>query len=70
MSPVQNKRKELDAKEKRVYKRRSRIIVSIEGLILTAAFVFQWNMLIKIITMVFFIISLSLAAGHIKYRIR
>lgn len=53
MSPVQNKRKELDAKEKRVYKRRSRIIVSIEGLILTAAFVFQWNTLIKIITSVF-----------------
>ncbi|MFR8469711.1 hypothetical protein BLA28_04620 [Eisenbergiella tayi] len=70
MSPVQNKRKELDAKEKRVYKRRSRIIVSIEGLILTTAFVFQWNTLIKIITMVFFIMSLSLAAGHIKNRIR
>lgn len=34
-----------------MYKRR-RIIVSI-GLILTSAFVFQWNTLIKIITMVF-----------------
>lgn len=70
ISPVQNKVKELDIAEKRIYKRRSRIIVSAEGLVLLIASILQWYTLVNIITMVFFVTTMSLAAGCIKNRRR
>lgn len=69
MAPVGNDNKHLDQAECRVYRRRTRIILSLEGGLFAAALAFKWEILISVVPMAFFIVGAALAAGRIKLRI-
>lgn len=66
MAPVENDNKYLEHVEYRVYRKRTRIILLFEGMLLVLASAFNWKELVVVITIVFFIVGISLLAGKIK----
>lgn len=66
LAPVENDNKHLDQMEYLVYQRRTRMILLLESVLFAIAATFKWKELITVITMVFFIVGISLVAGKIK----
>ncbi len=69
MAPVENHKKPLDQVEYRVYRRRTRILLLLEGILFIAAFVLDWKELMIALTIDFFVVAVSLLAGRIKLRV-
>ncbi len=69
MAPVDNPSKKLDAVEYKVYRRRTRIALGIEGVVFGLALYFKWEMAVRSICMTFFIVSVSLFMGVTKFTI-
>lgn len=69
MAPIGNDNKHLDQMECKVYRRRTRIILSLEMGLFVAALLFGWEMLIAVVAMAFSIVGVSLVAGRIKLQI-
>ncbi|MCM1186994.1 MAG: accessory gene regulator B family protein [Lachnoclostridium sp.] len=63
MAPVENHNKCLDLTEYRVYKKRTRLLLLLEGTLFVAAVFFRLRELITVITIDFFIVGISLVAG-------
>lgn len=66
MAPVENNYKRLDQTEYKVYRKRTRLILMFEGLLFIVALVIKWNKLTAVITIVYFIVGVSLLAGKVK----
>lgn len=66
MAPVGNDNKHLDQVEYKVYRRRTRMLLLLEGVLFVTAAVFGWKDLVVVVTMDFFIVGISLVAGRIK----
>ena len=66
MAPVENNYKRLDQTEYKVYRKRTRLILVFEGLLFIVALVIKWNKLTAVITIVYFIVGVSLLAGRVK----
>ena len=63
LAPVDNPSKKLDAVEYKVYRRRTRISLGIEGALFILAQCFQWEHVTKSITITYVIVSISLLVG-------
>ncbi len=70
MAPVGNQNKLLDEMEHKVYRKRTRIILLLESILLILAFVFEWKELYIVITICFAIVGTTLLAGKIKLRLK
>lgn len=68
LAPVENANKHLEQVEYLVYRRRIRMILLLEGSLYAAAVIFNWKELVTVITIVFFIVGISLLIGRIKLR--
>lgn len=68
MSPVENSNKRLDEMEYKVYKRRTRILLILEGILFVLAWYLHWKNLFVVITMCFMIVGISVLAGKVKLR--
>lgn len=68
-APIGNPNKTLDMMERRVYRRKSRIIVAISSVIFIAAVIFKWQILYEGIVWGMFVTAALLIAGKIKYRV-
>lgn len=66
LAPTDNSSKKLDMAELKVYRRRSRVILGMESVVLTLALCMGWKSIIRSICMTFFIVSMSLLMGRIK----
>ena len=66
MAPVENDNKLLDQAEYRVYRKRTRVILFVEGILFILAVSFGWKELIVVLTIVFFVVGTSLIAGKMK----
>lgn len=66
MAPVENDNKHLDQAEFKVYRKRTRIILFLEGTLFVTALAFDWEKLVIVITIDFFIVGISLLAGKVK----
>lgn len=66
MAPVENDNKHLDQAEFKVYRKRTRIVLFLEGTLFVTALAFDWEMLVIVITIDFFIVGISLLAGKVK----
>lgn len=66
LAPVENANKHLEQVEYLVYRRRTRMILLLEGSLYAAAVIFNWKELVTVITIVFFIVGISLLIGRIK----
>ncbi len=66
LAPVGNQNKLLDDMEKKVYRKRTRIILLLESTLLILAFVFGWKELYIVITMCLTIVGTTLLAGKVK----
>lgn len=66
LSPVDNPSKELDVVEHKVYRRRTRLVLVVEGSILLLALYFQLDFVTKSIVIAYFIVSVSLLMGLIS----
>lgn len=66
MAPVGNDNKHLDQVEYKVYRRRTRMLLLLEGVLFLTAAVFGWKDLVVVVTMDFFIVGIALVAGRIK----
>lgn len=66
LAPVENDNKRLELVEYRVYRKRARIILLLEGTLFATAVTFKWEELIAVITIVFFIVGMSLIIGKVK----
>ena len=66
LDPVENDNKRLELVEYRVYRKRARIILLLEGTLFATAVTFKWEELIAVITIVFFIVGMSLIIGKVK----
>lgn len=64
--PVDNPEKKLDEVEYKIYRIRSRNILTLESIFFVLAFYFRWEIVVRSITMTFFLVSLSLLMGMIK----
>ena len=62
-TPVDNPSKKLDAVEYKIYRKRSRNILVLEGIIFILAFYFKWETVVRSVAMTFFLVSLSLLMG-------
>lgn len=69
LAPMGNPSKELDEVEHKIYKIRSRSILALEGIIFLLALCFKWSILVRSISMTFFLVSISLLMGAIKLSI-
>ena len=65
LAPVENDNKRLELVEYRVYRKRARIILLLEGTLFATAVTFKWEELIAVITIVFFIVGMSLMIGKV-----
>lgn len=63
LAPIDSASKKLDTIEYKVYKRRSRVILSLECITFILAIFFKWEMVIQSICMVFCIVAISLLMG-------
>lgn len=68
LAPVDNPSKKLDIVEYKIYRIRSRIILALESVIFMLAICCKWEQVVKGITMTFFLVSLSLIMGMIKFQ--
>ncbi len=50
----------------RVYRKRTRIILLLEGTLFIVALAFKWKELVAVITIVFFVVGVSLLTGKVK----
>ena len=66
LAPVENDNKRLELVEYRVYRKRARIILLLEGTLFATAVTFKWEELIAVITIGFFIVGMSLIIGKVK----
>lgn len=66
MAPVENENKHLDQMEHRVYRKRTMLILVLEGTLYVMAFFFHWKGLIIVLTMDFFIVAVTLLVGKLK----
>lgn len=66
MAPVENNNKHLDQAEQKVYRKRTRMILTLECMLFIFALVLDLKELVVVITIDFFIVSVSLLAGRIK----
>lgn len=64
--PVGNPSKKLDEAERKIYRIRSRGVLISEGIGFLLGICFEWGMLVRSITIVFFMVSISLLMGKIK----
>ena len=69
LAPVDNPVKELDVLEHKVYQRRTRIALGLEGVMLGVALFCKWEMAVRSICMTFFIVTISLLMGIIELTI-
>lgn len=69
LAPVDNMSKELDAVEHKVYQRRTRIVLGVEGIIFVMTLFCKWEIGMRSICMSFFIVAISLLMGTIKLTI-
>ena len=70
MAPVENDNKILDQTEHRIYRKRTRLILLLEGTLFILAVFFGWKKLTVVLTIVFFIVSISLLAGKVKRQLQ
>ncbi len=68
LAPVDNPSKKLDALEHKVYRKRTRIALGVEGILLTLALSCRWEMPVHSICMAFFIVVVSLFMGIFKLK--
>lgn len=68
-APVENHNKPLDMIEYKVYRWRTRGILLLEGMLFIIANIFKWEILIRVIASVFFIVGIQLVAGSVKLRL-
>lgn len=66
LAPIGNANKPLDLEELRVYRIRTRRILTVESAILFIAYIMQWRQLVKAAVMNFAIVGCALLAGKIK----
>lgn len=66
LAPVENDNKHLEHVEYLVYRKRTRMILLLEGSLYAIATVFKWKELVTVITIVFFIVGISLLIGRVK----
>lgn len=66
MAPVENDNKLLDQTERRIYRKRTRLVLLLEGTLFMLALFFGWKELTVVLTIVFFIVGISLMAGKVK----
>lgn len=66
LAPVENPSKQFDEVDQSVYRMRSRIVLGVEGIIYLIAFHFRWEIVIRSVSMTFFIVSISLLMGILK----
>lgn len=67
LAPVGSPNKPLDKLEYKVYRKKARGILMLEGVLLCVAIVFQWKGLVIAITISFFMVGISVFAGKIIY---
>lgn len=65
-APVDNPGKKFDAPERSVYRRRSRIVLTVESLLFAVSYYNSWNVIIISLCMAFFVASISLLLGLVK----
>lgn len=66
LAPIDNLSKKLDATERKVYRRRTRVILGGEGIIFVLAICFGLGSLAKSVAMTYLIVSISLIMGWVK----
>lgn len=66
LAPVENPKKHLDILEQKVYRKRTRTILTIEGSMLLIGYLNDWNKLILAICMSFTLCSFNLILGVLK----
>jgi len=69
LAPVENPKKHLDMVEQKVYRKRTRTILAIEGIMLLIGYLNDWEKLIFAICMNFTLCSLNLILGMAKNKI-
>lgn len=70
MAPVENNSKHLDQTEQKVYRKRTRMILTLECMLFIFALVLDLRKLVIVIAIDFFIVSISLVTGSIKLRMK
>lgn len=66
LAPVDNLSKKLDAVECKVYRRRTRIVLGVEGAIFILALCLKWALVAKMITIAYLIVSICLFMGLVN----
>lgn len=66
LAPVGNQNKLLDEMEQIVYRKRTRMVLFLENMLLILAYIFDWKELLMVITMCFSIVGVTLIAGKVK----
>lgn len=69
LAPVDNLVKRLDVLEHRIYQKRTRIVLGLEGVMFGATLFCKWEMAARSICMTFFVVTISLLMGTIKLTI-
>lgn len=70
LAPVGNPNKLLDEKEHKVYQKRSRIVLTLEGILLVLAYCCRWTSLLAVTVSCFFMVGTSLLAGRMNLKHR
>lgn len=65
LAPVDNKSKELDAIERKVYRIRTRVVLCTEILLFSVSLIFDWKNVANSILMAFYIVVVSLLLGKL-----
>ena len=68
LAPMENPNKRLDNAERKVYGRRTRIILTSESVLFLLALLWKWEKLTAVIAAGFAIVGTSLIAGQLKMR--
>lgn len=66
MAPVENHNKRLSIIEQLVYKKRTRIVLIMDGLLFVISIFLKWKALLTLIMVSLFIVSISLVSGRFK----
>lgn len=69
IAPIENHSKRLEMIEHKVYRRRTRVILILEGILYVLAVAFQIEWLSTVITMGYCIVGISLVAGWMKLQL-
>lgn len=68
MAPIGNQNKSLDSVEHKVYRKRTRYILAVEGVLFMLAVCFEWKDLQMVITSCFAVVAVSLLAEMIRFQ--